>query len=522
MNVFLDLRHLDANGAWLKERLIARPLGNADYEADWTRVCDGIVFTRTMYPSTVAKAAPGEAGSAAEKYQPRRDPAPLSVPFDRYTTTDALGRTITFYLSQQPKGTSEKLPLALFIQGSGCASHFSQRDGKTFGGLQNLLLTAAKGRLRVLVVEKPGVRFGDRPKQPGSAEEGSLEFRREHILPRWVEAVNAALKASQQLPEVDWTRTLVIGHSEGGIVAAHVSAANPLLTHVALLAAGGPSQLFDLVELAAQRRQPDETPVAAEARVQEIYDGWAKVLADPDNADKLWLGHPYRRWSSFLKTSPQEGLLASQAAVFLAHGTADQSVPVASFDVLRAELAARGRDLTAERLDGCDHGFRKSDAPPGSFDGFQALLGRVVEWFFQKNVALTLEIKKDLERMRGTWHAVSITQNGDSQPLEGALANLQVVITGDRRAVQAGDIVYSRTVFRINPMATPRTIDVTMTEGALRGKTLLGIYEIDGDHQRICLAPDGVARPTEFVSKPDSGHTLTVFKRAPKTETPRP
>src|SRR5262249_52371090 len=40
-NAFLDVRHLDTEGAWLKERLIARPLGYADYEADWTQSLDG-------------------------------------------------------------------------------------------------------------------------------------------------------------------------------------------------------------------------------------------------------------------------------------------------------------------------------------------------------------------------------------------------------------------------------------------------------------------------------------------------
>jgi erythromycin esterase len=514
-NAFFNIRNPGADGAWLKERLIARPLGHANYEADWTRVCDGFVFTRTMYPSTLTRATPGEVGSAGGKYQPARDAARLGVPFDRYTTKDALGRTITFYLSQRPNDAKDKLAIALFIQGSGCASVFSKRDGKVFGGLQNLVLSAGRGRLRVLVVEKPGVQFGDKPQRPGSAEEGSAEFRQEHILPRWVEAVNAALKASQQLSDVDWTRTLVIGHSEGGVVAAHVAAANLLVTHVACLAGGGPSQLFDLVEIAGQRRQPDEPVAAAAARVQQVYEGWAKVLADPDNADKLWLGHPYRRWSSFLKTSPREGLLASQAAVFLAHGTADQSVPVASFDVLRAELTAQGRDLTAERLEGCDHGFRKASEPPGSFDGFQELLARFTDWFFKKDMAVTRAIEKDLERLQGTWHAVSITHDGASRPLQGGRAGLQVVVAGDRRTVQAGETIYSRTIYRINPAAKPPTIDVTWLDGAMKGTTLLGIYEIDGDTHRLCLGQEGVARPKEFVSQPNSGHTLTVYKRSP-------
>src|SRR5262249_40321581 len=239
-NAFLDFRARGKDGDWLATRLIARFLGNMDHEADWTKICDGLVFTRKQTPSMPVKVF--AANTIEGQYLPVRDPADLGLPFDRFTTRDATGRTITFYLSRPPKGSTEKLPLAVFVQGSGCASVFEKKDGKIAGGLQNLLLAVGKGRLRVLVVEKPGVRFGDQPKKPGSAEEGSAEFRKEHVLLRWVEAVNAAVRASQQLPGVDWSRTLVVGHSEGGIVAAHLAAAHPAVTHVAVLAGGGPTQ----------------------------------------------------------------------------------------------------------------------------------------------------------------------------------------------------------------------------------------------------------------------------------------
>jgi uncharacterized protein (TIGR03067 family) len=514
-NAFLDLRQAEGEGSWLKKRLVARVLGHADYEADWTQVCDGLVFTRKMYPSTLIQRPTADARRSDEKYQPRRDPASLGVPFDRYTTRDAFGRVITFYLSHPPSNATEKLPVAVFIQGSGCASVFSRRDGKVSGGLQNLLLAAGKGRLRVLVVEKPGVQFGDVPKQPGSSEEGSADFRREHVLPRWVEAVHAALLAGQQLPDVDWSRTLVVGHSEGGIVAAHLAAAEPRVTHVAVLAGGGPTQLFDLATLAAQPRQPDEPPEAAARRVQQVYAGWDQVSADPDSADKLWMGHPYRRWSSFLKTSPLEGLLASRAAVFLAQGTADRAVSVASFDVLRAELTARGRDVTAERLEGCDHGFRKPDDPPTSYEGFNGVCGRAIDWFLTKSAATQQDVKKDLERLQGTWDVVAYTQDGENRPLEGPLANLRLIIDGDQRTVALGERVTARSLLRINPATSPKSLDLTGTLGTLCDQTLLGIYEIDGDQQRFCLALPGEKRPTEFASAPNSGHTLMVLRRAP-------
>jgi hypothetical protein len=47
-------------------------------------------------------------------------------------------------------------------------------------------------------------------------------------------------------------------------------------------------------------------------------------------------------------------------------------------------------------------------------------------------------------------------------------------------------------------------------------KTKLGIYEIDGTVYKYCLAPAGKPRPTEFVSKKGSGHSLGVSKREKK------
>jgi erythromycin esterase len=506
-NGFVDLRRRGADGRWLEERLVARVLGDMDHEADWTRVCDGIVFLRKQYGVT-----PARADLSAVTYQPVRDPKALGVPFDRYTTRDSLGRTITFYLSQPPKGSSDKRPVALFIQGAGCASVFAQRHGKVQDGLPGLLLAAGKDRFRVLVVEKPGVPFGFAPKDPASAEEGSAEFRREHTLPRWAEAVGAALRATHRLEDIDWTRTLAVGHSEGGVVAARL-AADALVSHVAVLAGGGPTQLFDLVELAAQPRPSDRSAADARARVDAVHRGWAAVLADPDSADKRWLGHPHRRWSSFARTSTVEGLLASQAPVFAAHGTADKVVPAASFDVLRAELAARGRDLVALRLEGRDHDFRKADDTPADSRGLEEVFGRAAAWFAEKRSPIELAIQKDIERMQGTWRMVALNQEGEVQPLSGPLAQLQVVILGEQRTVQAGENVYAQARYRINPAADPPTIDVLVTRGSASGMTMLGIYQLNGNRLRVCLASHGRPRPRDFSPKAGSGHVLQELQR---------
>ena len=55
--LFVDLRALPERdgGAWLTDRLIARPRGYTDMRANWTEICDAFLFTDTMYPSTMVQ-----------------------------------------------------------------------------------------------------------------------------------------------------------------------------------------------------------------------------------------------------------------------------------------------------------------------------------------------------------------------------------------------------------------------------------------------------------------------------------
>ncbi len=52
--LFVDLRTLPdvPGGGWLREPMIARPRGYAPMQADWSRIADAFMYTRTMYPST--------------------------------------------------------------------------------------------------------------------------------------------------------------------------------------------------------------------------------------------------------------------------------------------------------------------------------------------------------------------------------------------------------------------------------------------------------------------------------------
>ena len=301
------------------------------------------------------------AASFAQAQQPTLDPDFVGTAFDRYTTKDNLGRTITFYLTRV---SDKKLPLIVLIQGSGAQSIWVKRGDKISGGLQNLTAAAAKGKARVLAVEKPGIDCFYQPGQPGTAEGAPQAFLEEQTLPRWAEANEAAIRAALTLPGTAPGKILVAGHSEGAITAAKIAADMPDVTHVAILSGSGANQLFDM----ALSMGEDET-----------YKAWAEIQKDPDSTTKFAWGHPYRRWSSFCSTSTLEELEKSKAHILVAHGTEDKAVPYQSFEVLRAGLTATNRDAHYEIVQGGGHDYAKPNDPPA--DGFRIMFGKLVDWF---------------------------------------------------------------------------------------------------------------------------------------------
>lgn len=302
-----------------------------------------------------------------------------SFGWQRYFTTDNLGRRITFYLSKRRSDKQKALPLVLTIQGSGSQSVFLKHEGMIVsGGPEAVVARDFRDRVNVLVVEKPGVRFLEQPSRPGSAEEGSQEFNREFSLPRWSEAVHAAVQAATKLPTVDSTKILALGHSEGGQVACEVAARNPAITHVAVMAGGGPTQVFDFLQFARKgvMYDPSQTP---QQRVDSFLEDWQAVMQDPTATDKFVLGHSHLRWSSFASSSPVAAILESKAKVFIAQGTSDTNSLPASSEMLYAELLARDRDVTYERIEGGDHAFMTQDDKTG--EGWGRTNARAVEWF---------------------------------------------------------------------------------------------------------------------------------------------
>jgi uncharacterized protein (TIGR03067 family) len=166
-----------------------------------------------------------------------------------------------------------------------------------------------------------------------------------------------------------------------------------------------------------------------------------------------------------------------------------------------------GDDLTICR------GLSENEARPSEFAAPVNSGLLLVTWKRSKTIvsAKAKAVEEELKRFEATWRFVEIEVNGQKVP-EKAFEKDTLILNGRRFAsFVGGKLVHGD--FKIDPLAKPKTIDIIFTEGPGKGHSQKGIYELDGDTQKICIAMPDQPRPTEFVTKADSGCIIEILKR---------
>src|SRR6516225_8893343 len=109
---------------------------------------------------------------------------------------------------------------------------------------------------------------------------------------------------------------------------------------------------------------------------------------------------------------------------------------------------------------------------------------------------------KDDDTLQGTWLPSTAEFGGKMFPDE-IRKTIKLVIKDDKYTVTVGKTVDQGTI-KLNSSAKPKEMDITGTDGPNKGKTILAIYERDGDTVRICYDLSGKSHPTEFKTKADT------------------
>jgi len=113
--------------------------------------------------------------------------------------------------------------------------------------------------------------------------------------------------------------------------------------------------------------------------------------------------------------------------------------------------------------------------------------------------------------LEGIWVPVAMEYAGQPFP-EDARKGIVLEIAGDAYTVTVGKEVDKGSV-KLDPAATPMAIDIVGVVGPNKGKTILGIVEVEKDILRVCYDFGGKDRPTEFTTAEGTQQFLVTYER---------
>jgi uncharacterized protein (TIGR03067 family) len=122
-------------------------------------------------------------------------------------------------------------------------------------------------------------------------------------------------------------------------------------------------------------------------------------------------------------------------------------------------------------------------------------------------------VKKDRKQIEGTWRIMALEVDGTK--LADADANRFTVVNGfdGTWSLYSDDKEISKGTSTFDSSKQPKAVDITPTVGEGKRDQFLGIYEIGENTRKLCFAPPGIDRPTEFASTPASQCILVTFER---------
>jgi uncharacterized protein (TIGR03067 family) len=119
---------------------------------------------------------------------------------------------------------------------------------------------------------------------------------------------------------------------------------------------------------------------------------------------------------------------------------------------------------------------------------------------------------KESAKLEGIWAIVSVEIEGNSLAMD-KLKESRLTVHGKEYSFKLGD-THLEFTYRLNASGFPNAIDLIVAAGPEKGKVYYGICKLEKDRYEICRTTvPGKARPTAFVTRPNSGLMIVVWHR---------
>jgi predicted esterase len=270
---------------------------------------------------------------------------------------------INFYLSDTLH--KQKKPLLIYLDGSGnnpLAYFKLDTNGKLlrYSGIP-MNIKALKLKYHILLIGKTNVAFAKELSDTSSNNFDSI-YNKNNNCDWRVSAASKAIDFVFKNYNVDKTKVIVLGFSEGGQVAPRVAVENKKITHCIAFVGGGLNQFFDeIIKNRMLSVKGDLSQEESQKKIDSLFLDFENIYKNPNSTNLFWFGHPYKRWSSYTLIPTIEYIKKLTIPIYIAQGTEDSNTNVLSSDYTRLEfLRLNKHNLTFKNYAGFDHSFKNS------------------------------------------------------------------------------------------------------------------------------------------------------------------
>ncbi|MDR2886093.1 MAG: hypothetical protein LBU95_04860 [Rikenellaceae bacterium] len=275
------------------------------------------------------------------------------------------------------------IPLIIIDEGVSNICPLSYLDGFDYKELSRRYHIVIISKPNTPVVKNIGELVGDYTvyvpdiAQPDKFDERYLE---KNYLEYHVRQTSEVIDYIKQQPWADKDRIILLGHSQGAHVGAHVAMERPDIFAFGYFG-GNPMGRFSqsVNEQVSAAKSGKKSAEAAQAEIDDLYRFWEYICRNPKVT--LPSGDPAHTWRSFSRQYI-DGLAGIKAPVFIAYGTEDPAGKQCVMLPIYFELAGK-TDYRMRPFIGRGHDF-EAVCPDGSHDyddrQWGVAMGEFIEW----------------------------------------------------------------------------------------------------------------------------------------------
>jgi esterase/lipase len=245
------------------------------------------------------------------------------------------GDTIRFYIYNPDSIVKTKI--FLYLQGSGDLPMVNGDDAEAccYNNYPKKLMKAFPTEYAFVYIQKTGLPYYVR--NINTYSPGSDFFEHDNVFDR----ANVANKVINYILKKIYPRAkilAVLGHSEGGDIAAKLAVMNSKVTHLCFASDNGTSQAFtDILLTRRKMRNGEISPAEAQHLLEKYNAGLDSVFKNPNSTLNYFNGNTYK-WQSTFNQPPIDNLLKLTIPVLLTIGSNDEKVPIETADFIVSEF----------------------------------------------------------------------------------------------------------------------------------------------------------------------------------------